>query len=260
MAAEPIPHDVTDDAFLGGAVHVLQPRTGYRAGIDAVLLAAAVPAAASRPVRVLDAGAGVGVAGLCLAARVRDAEVVLAENEAALVALATQNIARNAMTERARVIAADVTAPARVQMPLGLAPDHFDHVMANPPYGVEGRGRPPANTLRAAAHEMPGGELEIWLRFLARVVRPGGTATLVHRADALATLLAGLVRWFGDIAVLPLQPRAGAPAIRVIVQGTKASRAPLRLLPPLVLHAADGSFTPEVAALLRAPAPLDLGR
>lgn len=260
MGAEVADTDLTNDAFLGGAVRALQPRGGYRAGIDAVLLAAAIPAKLGSRMRVLDAGAGAGVASLCLAARVPDADIVLVEKDVATADIARRNISRNGLDPRASVVTADVTARAAVLTPLGLAPDSFDHTMANPPFGIEGHGRRPADRQRATAHEMPVGALESWLRFLARVTRPGGTVTLVHRADALGDLLFGISPWFGAVAVQPIHPRAGEPAVRVIVQGVKASRAALRILPALVLHAADGAFTPAVAALLRTPAPLDLGR
>ncbi len=105
----------TEDEFLGGRIAVMQPETGHRAGSDAVWLAAAVPAVAGE--QVLDAGAGVGVAGLCLLARVPEARVTAVEADAELCALAVANAARNGVAGRMSVVEADVTAPAERSRP-----------------------------------------------------------------------------------------------------------------------------------------------
>jgi tRNA1(Val) A37 N6-methylase TrmN6 len=252
------PDEVTDDAFLGGALHILQPRSGYRAGLDAVMLAAAVAAEAGRPLRVLDVGAGVGTAGLCLACRVAAAEVVLLEREPQLAALAAENIARNGLAERVRVAAGAVGAPAEELRALGLAAESFGHVIANPPFHSEHAGTPAPDALKAGAHAMPEDELKRWARFLARMTAPGGAATVIHKAEALAALLAALDGRFGALKVLPLHPRQGAPAQRVIVAGIKGSRAPLQLMPGFVLHEDGNAFTPAAQAILRAGAPLPM--
>lgn len=243
--------DVTEDAFLGGALTILQPRLGYRAGIDAVLLAAAVPAEAGSGERVLDAGAGVGVVGLCIARRIETARVDLVESELQLVALARQNVARNGLTARVRVIAEDVAGSAAALTAAGVAADSYHHVAANPPFHVEGHGRRPKHAIKAAAHAMPAGSLARWVQFLTRVAVPGGSFTMIHRPEILPELLPLLDGRFGALRVLPLHPRAGDPAIRILVQGRKASRAPLALLSGLVLHKNDNSFRPEIADILR---------
>jgi len=248
--------ELTDDAFLGGRLRLLQPKAGYRAGLDAILLAAAVPAAGAGRVRVLDAGAGVGAAGLAVAARVPDAEVVLVEIDPNLVELARDNVARNGLASRARVIAADIFSPAADLAAQGLEPRSFDCVLANPPYLEEGRASQPADRAKASAHVMAPGGLERWARFLARMATPEGAVTLIHRADALADVLVALGRRFGGLNVLPIHPRAGDPARRILVGGRKGSRAPVRLLSGLVLHGAGHGFLPELDAVLRDGAPL----
>ena len=99
-ATKPAADHVTRDAFLGGAIYVLQPKAGYRAGLDAVLLAAACPvgpgfSSGVGGESVLDCGAGVGTAALCIAARVPSARLTLVEREPELVALARDNISAN---------------------------------------------------------------------------------------------------------------------------------------------------------------------
>ncbi len=250
---------VTIDAFLGGRLTMAQPAHGYRAGLDAVLLAAAVPEISGRIVTVLDVGAGVGAVGLCVAARLVNAQVTLVELQPELSALAAQNIERNQLAQRVRVITGDVCDRPERLTELGLIADTFDHVVCNPPFDIEGNGRSPPNALKARSHAMPAGELEQWGRVLARYCRASGAVTMIHRADALGAVLAALAGRFGDFRVLPLHPRAGEPATRIIVQGIKGSRAPLTLLAGLVLHTADGhSFAAPVQAVLREGAALTL--
>lgn len=251
---------VTDDAFLGGGLHILQPDGGYRAGIDAVLLAAAVPLRSARRERVLDVGAGVGVVGLAVARRAPLSDVTLVEREPFLVELARRNIARNGLDGRVRVIAADVARPLDELDELRPDAEGFDHVLANPPYHAEGAGTVAVAALKAAANVMPAGALVRWARFMAAMTRPGGSATLIHRADAVGDVLAALAGRFGGLLVFPLYPREGKSATRVLVQGTKGSNAPIELRPGLVLHDRGNRFRPPVEAVLRHGASLVLAQ
>ncbi|MGK2921644.1 MAG: tRNA1(Val) (adenine(37)-N6)-methyltransferase [Methyloceanibacter sp.] len=247
----------TTDDFLGGRLTVLQPKTGHRAGSDAVFLAAAVGAQAGDS--VLDACAGVGVAGLCLLARVPKTTVTAVEIDERQCALAAENAARNGLPDRFAAIRADVTAPAKDLAAAGLIREGYDQVMANPPFYMEGAVRAAPNASRAAAHVMPRGELGRWVRFLTTMAAPKGALTVIHRADCLGALLDLLQDRFGDLAVFPLFPKAAEPAVRVIVQGRKGSRAGLRLLSGLVLHGPDGAYTGHAEAVLRGGEALRLG-
>jgi tRNA1(Val) A37 N6-methylase TrmN6 len=228
---------------------VLQPRGGHRAGSDAVFLAAAVPARAGE--RVLDAGAGVGVAGLCLAARVPGVEMTAVEIDPRLCALAVQDAARNGFAESFEVVNADVGWPAGKLRAAGLIREGYDQVIANPPFHAEGAVRQTPDEAKAAAHVMRAGGLGGWMRFLATMAAPKGRVTLIHRPDSLGELLEHLEGRFGDIAVFPLFPKRGEPAVRIILQARKGSRAGLKLLQGLVLHEADGSYTDAAEAVLR---------
>ncbi len=247
----------TDDTFLGGALRIRQPATGYRAGLDAVMLAAAVSIEGSGA-RVLDVGAGVGTAGLCLARRITSARVTLFEREPGLALLARENVERNGLAERVNVIEGDVGLSAETARALGLQSEGFDHVIANPPYHDADGGTPASDPLKAGAHAMPDEGLERWARFMARMAVPGGAVTVVHKAEALSRLLAAFDGRFGALRILPLHPRESAPAHRIIVAGRKGSRAPLILLPGFVLHGEDGTFTPEAQAILRGGAALGM--
>jgi tRNA1(Val) A37 N6-methylase TrmN6 len=247
------PIQVSEDAFLGGAITARQPRAGYRAGVDAVLLAAAVTASSGRRLDVLDLGAGVGVVGLCVARRLENAHVTLLEREPELADLARDNVRANRLGERVSVREADLGATADQ---LDLPADGFDHILANPPFFDPATCRPPRDPLRASAHVMPAEDLETWLRVMARLARPGGVATVIHRADSLAQLLAVFERRFGGIEVRPIMPRQGSPASRVLVRGCKGSRARLQISPPIVLHDHTNAFRPDVARVLRGPVGL----
>ena len=250
--------DASDDAFLGGALHILQPKNGFRAGVDSVLLAAAVPVSPGQKARILDVGAGAGVVGLALARRIPDAEVTLLERNPALAALCRSNIERNDLAERVRVIEGDVSRPLGGQAELANLAETFDHVVANPPYHTEGRGTLAVDPGKAKANAMAEEGMARWARFMAAMARPAGVATIIHKADALFELLKAMQPRFGALVLLPIYPRATASAHRLILSGTKGSRAPSNMRPSLILHGDDGRFLPEVNAILREGAALPL--
>lgn len=249
------PKGCSIDDFLGGRISAGQPRAGHRAGSDAVFLAAAVQA--RRGERILDVGAGVGVAGLCVLAREPRVEVTTVEIDPELCALATANGDRNGVAGQFTVIEADVTAPAKLLSAAGLVREGYDHVIANPPFYADGAVR--TAPARAKAHVMGRDALQSWGRFLTTMAAPRGTLTLIHRPESLSELLKLLDGRFGDIAVFPLFPKEGEPATRVIVQARKGSRAPMRLLHGLVLHGPDGAYTAAAETVLRKGGALFLG-
>jgi tRNA1(Val) A37 N6-methylase TrmN6 len=246
----------TDDAILGGRLHLLQPRRGHRVGHDAILLAAVCPARADDT--VVDLGAGVGAAGLALAARV-GASVTLVEIDAELAALAAENAQRNGLGERVRAVTLDAAAPARAFAAAGLAPQSCTRVMMNPPYNDATRHQVSPDAGRRSAHAAPRETLAVWIKTAARLLRPRGTLSLIWRADGLAEALAALMPAFGGVAVLPVHPSPGAGAIRILVRATKSSRAPLAILPGLTLADDTGRSTIEAEAVLREGKPLALG-
>lgn len=237
-----------------GAVTVRQPARGYRAGIDAVFLAAVCDSSETGP--ILDVGAGAGTVGLCAAARCQGARVVMVERQPQLVSLACLNIEANRLKERTSVIEADILAGPSISAQPALASEHFTLVLANPPYHDSDAGTAAGNALKAASHAMPHYELEGWARFMARMAAPGGRAVMTHKAEALGRVLAIFEGRFGALRVLPLRPTAGAPANRILVSGIKGSRAPLVLLDGFNMHTSDGAFTAEAEAILRYGASL----
>ncbi len=215
--------DLTRDAFLGGRVMAWQPKTGYRAATDPVLLAASVEARAGD--RVLELGCGVGVASLCLAARVPGLVLTGVERQADYAELARRN-AGAAMN----VITADLTA-----LPAALRAQSFDHVIANPPYYPAGGGTPARDAGREAALR-EATPLTDWTGTAARRLKPGGWLTMIHDTRRAPQLLAALVPDFGAISLRPLVAREGRAAGRVLVRARKGARGAFALLSPLVLH------------------------
>ena len=245
--------DLTRDAFLDGKVIVWQPRLGYRAATDPVLLAACVPARPGQS--ILELGCGVGVASLCLAARVPGLVFTGVELQAEYAELARRNAAENGA--QVEVVEADLQA-----LPSQLRARRFDHVIANPPYYAP-KGPAAANASRdkALREDTP---LAVWIDTALRRTSDGGHITLIHLVERLPDILAGFAGR-ASCHVLPLAARTHRPARRVIVQARKGARAPFVLLPPLVIHQGaahlgDGDdFTDAARALLRDGAALSLG-
>ena len=239
---------LTRDAFLGGRLTLEQPAAGFRAGLDSVMLAAAVPARVGEA--VLELGTGAGAAALCLLARVEGIHLTGLELQPALAALAASNAHANNLHDRAHFIAADIASP-----PETLRPNSFDHVMMNPPFFVEGRDDAPPDAARATAHIADAEALARWTKCARIYLRAKGTLTAILPADRLPDMLAALEKGFGGIAVTPLWPDAATPAKRLIVAAKRDSRAPFTLKPGLVLHE-NGSNTPAAEAILRGGAAL----
>lgn len=247
--------DVTDDSFLGGRLTLRQLRRGHRAGHDAMLLAAAVPAVAGE--RVADAGAGIGAAGLALAARMADVAVTLIEREGELVGLARHNIRHNGLDSRVSCVEADIAELAAAPQRFGLVSAAFDHVMMNPPYHDSGRHRPSPDALRALAHVAADGLLRQWVEAAVRLLAAKGRLTLIWRADGLSEVLEALRPHLGGVTVLPVHSRPDRPAIRVLVWGRRGSRAPLVLMPGLVLQDETGRPSAAAEAILRGGGAVD---
>jgi tRNA1(Val) A37 N6-methylase TrmN6 len=242
--AVPITSETTTDAVLGGRLRLRQKRKGHRFGHDAILLAAATAAQAGD--RIVELGAGVGAAGLALAARVPGLRLTLVEIDPELAALAAENAVHNGFGE-VRVLALDVGAAPDVFGAAGAA----DGVLMNPPFNDTARQQVSPDRGRSLAHAGPADLLNVWIGTAARLLRAGGTLTLIWRADGLADVLAALEGAFGAVAVMPVYPKPDAPAIRVLVRAQKGGSAPLKTLPGLVLNnvnGTDGNGTPSVAA------------
>ena len=242
----------TVDEILDGRLALRQPRFGERISIDAVLAAAAVPASPGDI--ILDAGCGSGAIGLCIARRVSEVGVVGIDVDQRLVKLASGNAKRNHLSSVASFECGDITSEAKPSI------DIFDHVVTNPPFYPAGRGRVSPNPARARAHaEQGAAALADWIDGCQRLLRPGGSLTVIFPAERLDELLFELGREAGSLSIFPLWPKTGKPAKRIIVQARRGSKAPVQLLSGMILHRVDGRYSARADGVLRGGNPLVIG-
>jgi tRNA1(Val) A37 N6-methylase TrmN6 len=245
MGAEREKLAISEDAVLGGRLRLRQPKRGHRVGHDAILLAAATGGRAGE--LAIDLGAGVGAAGLALAARVADLKVMLIEIDEALCALASDNARLNRLETRVRAIQADAEDAASI----GLPPGSAERVLMNPPFNDAARQNVSPDPRRRLAHVGEPGLLPRWVASAAWLLKPQGVLTLIWRADGLPEVLSAVAREFGSVGVMPVLPRAGNPPIRVLVRAMKGARGKPVDYPGLILNDAQGQPTAEAEAVLR---------
>lgn len=245
----PVP-DFTIDAFHRGRFFLVQPGgRGHRAGMDAMMLAAAVPSTFAG--RLADFGAGAGAAGLAVATRCEGASVVLIERAPEMAAFARRGLAlpQNAgVAARASVLEADVGLTGKARVAAGLDDASFDFVVMNPPFNAH-HDRATPDELRRQAHVMDGDPFAAWIRSAAAVVRPRGGLSVIARPSSLRAVLDAMDGRFGKAEIIAIHPRAGETAIRIVVRAVRASRADLTICPPLVLHDDGDHFSARADAI-----------
>jgi tRNA1(Val) A37 N6-methylase TrmN6 len=247
---------ITEDSFLGGRLLLRQPEKGHRAGTDAILLAAA--ASAEIAGLALDVGAGVGAAGLALAKLCPQITFGLVESDPFAAALARDNVKANRLAARGRVYEADVLN-AEALCAAGLAAGSAQLVITNPPFLDPARARLSEHAGKRAAHAMPqagAGPLTAWISACMALLEEGGHFLMIHRPEALTEILAAVSSQAGALTLLPVQPRAKKPAVRILIRARKGSRAPLAIAPVLVLNGERG-FLPRTEAIHRGEAFID---
>jgi tRNA1(Val) A37 N6-methylase TrmN6 len=234
---------------LGKRVWLRQPENGFRTSLDSVMLAAACPAKKSQS--VLDLGCGVGGAGLCVMERVNGLSLTGVDIQRECVELARENAAKNGHDDSCEFINADIRE---------FQGGPFNHVICNPPYLEHGAHTPSPHKGKAISNghveETNEGSLEDWIRAGFRNLKSRGSFTIIHRADMLGRIIQELGRRFGAIEVIPLWPRFSEPAKRVIVRAVKDSKSPASMLPGIVLHEKDGSYTEHAERILRDGHPI----
>ncbi|MGU3574654.1 tRNA1(Val) (adenine(37)-N6)-methyltransferase [Brucellaceae bacterium C25G] len=241
----------TEDVFHRGRFHLIQPALkGHRSGVDAMMLAASVPNGFSG--RVVDLGAGAGAAGFAVAARCEQAYVTLVERSELMADFARKSMmleVNAALKSRLSLLQADVSLSGKSREEAGLISNHFDFAIMNPPFN-SASDRATPHTLKAEAHVMPPDMFEAWIKTAAAILKPGGSLAIIARPASLHTILTALSSRFGAIQIIPIHPRPQSSAIRLILIGTKGSKAPLTFEPALNLHDTSGNdFTDRAIAI-----------
>lgn len=246
--------DVIETTLLRGQLRLLQPRVGFHASTDTVLLAAATRVRERQ--KLLDLGCGVGSAGLCIALKNKNINLIGLDIQEDLIDLACQNAQLNDMADRCRFFAGSLQADKAI-------PDNaFDSAMTNPPYQAGGKHSPSPRQNKALSHgeDASGVTLKNWIKYLHKKLKQGGYLTMIHRADRLDEVVMALTdrRWFGSLVVLPVHSRSEEPAKRILVQARKERFAPITLRPALVMHEADGRYTTAAADILEGRSVIEL--
>ena len=242
MGEQPPESDVVVDAILGGRLNLRQRRLGHRAGTDAMLLAAA---ASDHAGRFVDLGAGTGAVGLAVATRMPSAQGTLVEVDPITADLARQNVTANGFVDRLTVACLDIF-DKRACAEAGLV-GAASLLLTNPPFFERGTTR--VSPEKARAHVLDAHSHGDWLRRACALLDPHGRLVLIHRPDAVPALLQACEGRLGSLVLRAVHGRADTSAVRVLLAGNRGSRGPLVIRPPLVLHEADGRFTPEAEAV-----------
>jgi len=233
--------ETTVDAFHRGGFHLVQPaKDTHRSGVDATILAAAVPDGFSGT--FADLGSGAGAAAFSVLDRCREAKAVLYEISPLMADCARAGLALDGnehLRERVRVVEADVALDGKAREQAGFPRDIFDWVIANPPFN-DPRDRATPKAEKAGAHVMDAELLSRWIKTACAIARPGSGLSVIARPQSIVEILAAMEGRYGAVTVLPVHPRPSKPAIRLVVSGIKGSKKQLEFAPPLFLHDADG--------------------
>lgn len=250
--------EVSTDSFYRGKIYAVQPvGTGHRSGSDALLIAACLPEDASGS--LIDLGSGTGVAGLAALYNNPKLDALFVENNPIMVDFANRTLAlleNNEFSKRAKILATDVTLSGEKRTEAGLEDNFADFVIMNPPYNREDY-RPSPDKLKAAAHVMGNSELDSWVRTSAAISKPAGTVIMIYRSEKLGEIIACAQGRFGDIAIVPIHSREGEAAKRILIKMVKGSKAPIKIMPGIIMHDKEGGLTEHADALLNGQKRVD---
>ncbi len=231
-------------------VQLHQAPEGFRTSMDSIMLAAACPVRTGQ--NVLDLGCGVGSAGLCVLHRIVDMTLLGVDIQADHIELAIKNAAINNMAKNSSFLCADIRDLTRDDI------GAFDHVICNPPYKAAGSHKHSPSPAKAQAMGHVNGDISLrnWIDCAWHHIKGQGSLTIVHEAEQCDSIIQGLYserggRRFGNIEIIPLYPKAGVAAKRVIIRAWKHKKSGSSVLPGITLHNMNGSYTPEADKILR---------
>ena len=231
-------HERLDDLMKSGR-HIIQNTQEFCFSLDAVLLAHFLSLKSRQ--KVLELGTGTGVIPLIIADEVARVDAV--ELNPVMAELASRNVWLNELEEKIFVREGDYRAIREL-----YKPESFDVVLANPPYLPVGEGQ--ANKLSGVArarHEFTA-TLQDVVAAARYGLRFGGHFGMVHLPERLGEIIVALHEKQMEVKRLQMvQPKAGkAPNMMLIEAVVGASPGGLKVLPPLIVHQDDGSYTDEI--------------
>ena len=234
--------DYSEDYLLDKRIKIFQPQDGYRAAIDAVLLAAAVTKI-KKGDNILDVGSGTGAISLCLAERFKNSNISITglEIQTSLAELSNMSAKANGFTF--------VNFINREIKDACLPFCSFSHVISNPPYSE--KDLPSPKTGKATAHNFKNSGLAEWINFCIKMIKSQGYFYMINRAEALDDILYTIHGKLGEIKIIPIYSKTEQTAKRVIVCARKDSKAPLILYNPLIVHDTNGNYTEAAQKILR---------
>ncbi len=246
-------NDLTKNKFLGNKLEIFQFSNGYRGNMDSVLVAASVEVKSGQ--KVLELGSGNGVALCCLLYRIRGLKAFGIEIDKNAADLCRRNINSNKL--QATIINGDITDSIDELKSL-----LFDHIFMNPPYFKKNSVKNPSghSSVRSKVETVT---LSTWFSIAKKRCKPSGKITIIQRVDRLPEIIESMNGDFGKIIVQPISSFEYSSPKTVIVQATKNSRAPFKLLAPKIVHKKDSTskkvvYNAEFKKILQDGLPLIL--
>ena len=242
--------EITKDSFLGGGIEIWQPKKGYRAGIDPILLAASVNVSAGQ--KVLDLGCGVGTASFAIGYRVKNVELYGIEIQKVFADLADLNSKENG-------IEFQVECTNISKLSSNITSKNFDHVIANPPYFDR---KSSVRGINLTKEKSFGDTRPIseWLKVAAKRAKPKGFVHFIVRSDRLMEIFTNMPNSLGSLVITPIISRKNQNAKLTILHAKKNGRAGFIISSPIILHPLKSDsrkkYVPKVDKVLRNGASL----
>ncbi|HOQ06333.1 MAG TPA: tRNA1(Val) (adenine(37)-N6)-methyltransferase [Clostridiales bacterium] len=221
-------------------LRLIQKTDGFCFGIDAVLLAyfAHVPKNGA----VIDLGTGTGIIAVLVAAKKEPARVVGLEIQDDMAEMASRSVALNGLQDKISIVRGDIRDAVQL-----FGPSSFDAVVTNPPYMEKGAGLlNPEDTKAISRHEILC-SLEDVISVSARLLKPGGKFSMVHRPHRLADIMYNMRKYSIEPKLMRLvHPSPGRKPNLVLISGTKGGKVELRVQEPLYVYDSSGRYTNEI--------------
>lgn len=236
--------DETIDTLFGGEIKLTQHRTGYRFSLDSVLLAHF--ASVKDRDKVIDLGTGNGVIPMMLAYLYPSISISGVEIQQAMAQRAERNARLNGFNDRVTILCVDVA-----DAPSLWRPGSFDLVICNPPYRRLSSGRlSPESEKQIARHETKA-TLDDFLTTASFLLTVKGRFACIYLAERSVDLLVNMRRaGIEPKRLKTVHPFIESEARMVLVEGARAGRSMLQVLPPLVIYDQPNRYSAEVARML----------